>query len=402
MNDMAQQSIERWGWGAIGVNILLSLLNLSVSITSGSLAVGAEMVHNLVDLVASAGLLIGLKISHRQSKAFPYGLYKVENLVAVVVSALVFFTAYEIVDRALLGSLGEVTVRPWMLLGVVLSGVFPLVFSSYQLKAAKKANSPSLTASALEYRTHVFSSGVVLAALVAQLTGLRIDRWAALAVVFFILKTGWELLRDGMRVLLDASLDSSTLGEVRQIIESDPATVNVQTLTGRNSGRYRFLEAEVEFRLSDLREAHGVSERIEKAIREKVPHVERVLIHYEPAARTDLRFAFPLATSDGKLSEHFGEAPYFAFVKLRLSDNFIEKQEAVANPYCHESKAKGIRVAEWLVARKVDRVFVREDLRGKGPEYVLANAGVHIFTFEEDTLDSAVERIKDENPVGAR
>ena len=89
-------------------------------------------------------------------------------------------------------------------------------------------------------------------------------------VVVFILKTGWDLLRDGMRVLLDASLDSATLSEVNKIIESDPATVKVKTLTGHNSGRYRFLEAEVEFRVTDLREAHTVSERIEQAIREKV------------------------------------------------------------------------------------------------------------------------------------
>ena len=270
MTDTKELSIEKWGWGSIGVNIIVSLLNLGISVASGSLAVSAEMTHNLVDFTASVVLLIGLKISHRQSKDFPYGLYKVENFVAVAVSVLIFFTAYEIVEKALSGPLANVTVRSWMLFGVVLSAAIPLVFSSYQLKAGKRSNSPSLIASAQEYRTHVFSSGIVLLALVAQLTGVRIDRWAALVVVVFILKTGWDLLRDGMRVLLDASLDSATLSEVNKIIESDPATVKVKTLTGHNSGRYRFLEAEVEFRVTDLREAHTVSERIEQAIREKV------------------------------------------------------------------------------------------------------------------------------------
>ncbi len=397
---MNEHSLEKWGWGSIGINIMLSMLNLVISIASGSLAVGAEMTHNLVDLTASIVLLIGLKISHRQSKDFPYGLYKVENFVAVVVSALIFFTAYEIPERAVSGSLGKVTVRSWMLLGVVLSAVTPLVFSSYQLRVGKKSNSPSLIASAQEYRTHVFSSGIVLAALVAQLTGVRIDRWAALFVVVFILKTGWELLRDGMRVLLDASLDSATLNEVNRIIESDPATVKVRTLTGRNSGRYRFMEAEVEFCVNDLREAHAVSERIEQAIRDKVPNVERVLIHYEPAARKNLRYAFPLATAAGKLSDHFGESPYFSFVTLSSADNTIERQEVVPNPYCHDEKAKGIKVAEWLVAQKIDKVFVKESLQGKGPEYVLANAGIQTITFEGNTLDWPIERIKGENSVG--
>jgi cation diffusion facilitator family transporter len=402
VTDTNEHSLEKWGWGSIGINIMLSLLNFGISFASGSLAVGAEMTHNLVDLTASVVLLIGLKISHRQSKDFPYGLYKVENFVAVAVSALIFFTAYEIVERALFGSLGKVTVKSWMLLGVVLSAAIPLVFSSYQINVGKKSNSPSLIASAQEYRTHVFSSGIVLAALVAQLTGVRIDRWAALFVIVFILKTGWDLLRDGMRVLLDASLDSATLSEVNKIIESDPATVKVRTLTGRNSGRYRFMEAEVEFRVNDLREAHAVSERIEQAIRDRVPYVERVLIHYEPAARKNLRYAFPLATADGKLSDHFGESPYFSFVTLSSIDNAIEKQEVVPNPYWQEEKAKGIKVAEWLVAQKIDKVFVKESLQGKGPEYVLANSGIEIFTFDESMLDSAIDRIKDENLVGVR
>ena len=84
--------IEKWGWASIAVNVGLTLLNLAIAIPSGSLAVAAEMVHNLVDLVASIAVLLGLKISQRHSKTFPYGLYKVENVVAVGVAMLIFFT----------------------------------------------------------------------------------------------------------------------------------------------------------------------------------------------------------------------------------------------------------------------------------------------------------------------
>ena len=62
---MENSSVERWGWASIGINILLGLLNLIISIASGSLAVAAEMVHNLVDLAASVAVLVGLKISQR-------------------------------------------------------------------------------------------------------------------------------------------------------------------------------------------------------------------------------------------------------------------------------------------------------------------------------------------------
>src|SRR4030042_5501752 len=107
-----------------------------------------------------------------------------------------------------------------------------------------------------------------------------------------------------MRVLLDASLDAETLAQVQQIIKNDPAIVQIKNLTGRNSGRYRFLEAEVNLRLDDLKKAHDVSQRIEKAIRVEVPHIERVLIHYEPMVPVRSCYGFPLATLDGNLSEH--------------------------------------------------------------------------------------------------
>ncbi len=82
--------LERVGWYSIGINIFLTLLNLAISIASGSLAVAAEMVHNLVDLMASIAVLVGLKLSRRESRDFPYGLYKVENVVAVSIALLIF------------------------------------------------------------------------------------------------------------------------------------------------------------------------------------------------------------------------------------------------------------------------------------------------------------------------
>jgi cation diffusion facilitator family transporter len=388
-------AIEGWGWGSIGINLALGLLNLAIAAASGSLAVAAEMVHNLVDLAASVAVLVGLKISQRRSKSFPYGLYKVENVVAVGVALLIFFTGYEIVREAIFALPKRTTVSAWMLVGVMFSALIPLIFSYFELRAGKVANSPSLIADAQEYRAHILSSGVVLISLIGSIFGLRLDQGAALLVVFFIARTGWGLLNDGMRVLLDASLDGETLAQVRQIIGNDPATVDVKTLTGRNSGRYRFLEAEVILRVGSLKKAHAASQRIELAIRSGVPYIERVLIHYEPLARKHMCYAFPLADSDGRLSEHFGEAPYFALVVVRLSDGDVEKQEVVKNPHQEVSKAKGIRVAEWLVAQKVDRIVLKEGLQGRGPEYVFADAGVEMVISKADTMRQVLAELED-------
>jgi cation diffusion facilitator family transporter len=382
--------VERWGWYSIGINIVLAGINLGVALASGSLAVEAELVHNLVDLLTAIGVLIGLRFSTRKSKSFPYGLYKLENVVAVVLAVMTFVTAYEIARDALFEPPRQAVVDVWMLIGVVVATIIPLIFSHFELRAGREANSPALIADAKEYRAHVFTTGVVLAALLGQWVNLPLDRVAALVIVIAIGKTGWDLLSDGMRVLLDASLDPDTLLKIREIVLAEPTVSQVKWITGRNAGRFRFVETEVTLRVYDLEKAEAATRHIEAEIRQAVPHVERVLIHAEPRKRTRLRYAIPLADTNGTVSEHFGEAPYFALVVVRLADGRVEEQQILGNPYQEEERAKGIRVAEWLVAQKVDIVLVKQSLQGKGPVYVFGDAGVEMREIDDGTLEEAM------------
>ena len=136
-----------------------------------------------------------------------------------------------------------------------------------------------------------------------------------------------------------------------------------------------------------------IGKSIEVEIREQVPHVENVVIYYEPTPRSHVKIAVPLADPAGEISNHFGESPWFAMVKLRLSDNQVEKQEMIKNPYLDVKTAKGIRVAEWLVRQKVDQVAMKEDLSRKGPGYVLANAGVTVARISAKQLSEAIDGI---------
>jgi len=103
-----------------------------------------------------------------------------------------------------------------------------------------------------------------------------------------------------------------------------------------------------------------------------------------------LRYAIPLADRDGAVSKHFGESPFFALVTIRQADGGVEEQRIISNPHHNEEKAKGIRVAEWLVGMKVDVVVLQEDVRGKGPEYVLRDAGVIMRLTDKPTLAGAL------------
>jgi cation diffusion facilitator family transporter len=384
--------VERVGLYSLLVNLLLVLLKLGLATLSGSLALAADSAHSLVDVFASLAVLAGLSLSKRKSKAFPYGLYKVENVVSIIIALLIFLAGYEIAREALLSSERALVVNPWLVGGVILTIVIPLLFGQYEIGVGRESNSPSLIADGRHFQTDVFSSVAVLVSIVAGYLGLTLDRIAAGVIVLFILKAGWELLVDGMRVLLDASLDVETLAEVLHIIEAQPSVTEVKWITGRNSGRYRFLETEITLRIHDLEKAHAISRQIEAQIHTQIPHVDRVLIHYEPPERTHIRYAVPLADTTGTISPHLGEAPYFALVTLRVADGMLERQEVVANPHKDVERAKGLRVAEWLVEQKVDVVIVERSLKGKGPEYVFADAGVEVTTTQARTISDALQR----------
>lgn len=384
---------RRAGWYSIGVNVILFALNLTMAIYSKSLALKAETAHNLLDLVASISVLIGVVLSQRKTRDFPYGMYKIENVVAVFISLGMFVTGYEIASESLFAPSHTPDVRPIMLAGVVIAAVIPLVFSQYELRLGRAINSPSLIADATEYRAHILSSGVVFAALAGQLLGLPLDRMAALVIVIWIGYMGWRTLADGMRVLLDASLDSSTLNTVRAIILNNPTIVRVKSLTGRNSGRYRFIEAEVVLRINDLNLAHSIVSEIENEIKSEIPHVERVLIHFESEKHEILRVAAPLTANSSTVAEDFGKAMYFGVFEIRAKDRVILQQDIQENPFQTVEKGRGLKIAEWLINQKVDAVVSREDLSHKGSGFALSASGVKIIKISSDDLNQALAEV---------
>jgi cation diffusion facilitator family transporter len=382
--------IERIAWFSIVVNIVIAALDFVMAYLSGSLALIAETVHNLVDLAASVAVLIGLKLAYRKSKSFPYGLYKVENVMAVLIAFFILFTGYEIIREAIFAYSRHVMVQPLMLGGVAVTAMVPFLFGRYELRLGRVLNSPSLTAAGKEFQIHILSSGIVLLALLGQLLGLPLDRVIAVAIVAFVLWTGWNLLVDGMRVLLDASLDPEILNKIREIIRAEPTVQDTKRVVGRSAGRYRFVEAEVTLKVTELEKAHEISTRIEEKIRTQIPYVEQVIIHYEPVVRSHLRYAVPLSNLVGSVNDEFGSAPYFALVTVRASDGSVEKVEILTNPYSALQKARGIKVAEWLLKHRADVVLTREDLKGKGPGYALANSGVEFRHIQAGTLTDAL------------
>jgi divalent metal cation (Fe/Co/Zn/Cd) transporter len=92
---------ERLALASVLINLVVTGLKYFFGVFSGSLALLADAVHSSADVVSSASIWAGIRLSRRKTKRFPYGLYKVENLVALATSGIILLAGYEIVRNVL-------------------------------------------------------------------------------------------------------------------------------------------------------------------------------------------------------------------------------------------------------------------------------------------------------------
>jgi cation diffusion facilitator family transporter len=376
---------------AIGVNLVLFGMKFWFAELSGSVALKAEAFHSLTDVIASSTVLAGLILSKRKTKAFPYGLYKVENLVSVIVSLAIFYAGYEIAVEAIKGNTSELQNLEITIVMVVCAMAITYGFSRYEARVGAEIESPSLIADARHIRADMLANAVVLAGLISSISGFNLDRIAAFIVVFFIAWAGGKILIDGVRVLLDASLDYATLSSAEKMILDEPQVTEIKNLIGRNSGRYKFIEANIVLKTHDFSKANFIAQRIEANIKRKIKNMDRILIHFEPTPKVNLTYAFPLKEiGQTRISHHFGEAPFFALVKVRIKDKKAIEHRVIQNPFKQVEHGKGILVAEFLNKHAIDVVVTRESFEGKGPFYVFSNADVESVKTDRETAEDAL------------
>ena len=154
-------SVVRIALYSLLFNLSLLMAKIFLSAITGSLALQADAVHTLVDVLASAALILGLKISERKSESFPLGLYKVENLASIAISFLLFFTAYEIIREAALAAPQAPLYQGYALLEVAAIIPLPYLFGSFQIRVGRQTGSPSLIADGVQHRADVLTSSLV-------------------------------------------------------------------------------------------------------------------------------------------------------------------------------------------------------------------------------------------------
>ena len=379
---------------SILVNLFLSVLKLAAGFLSGSKALIADGIHSVADLAAALSVYAGIVIANMKVKGFPYGLYKVENIISLISAFAIFFAGYEIAKETFFEGKSYRIENVGIAVGAVLiTIVVTFLFSRFERKKGEELHSPSLIADSEHIKTDMFSAIVVLAGIVGNYLGYPIvEKIAVLVIVLFIFHAGYEIMVEALKVLLDASIDKETLDRIRELLKSHPLIAEVKSVTGRSSGSYKFIEAEVTVATNDLEKAHNIVHEVEAVVKREIPFVEKLIIHFEPEEKRAEIYAVPV--NGNRVCDRFAECPEILI--LKQGEKGLETVEKIKNPAVNLRFGKCIELVEFLARRGVDCIAVNNLPIGKGVIYALSAYGIGMKLITEENLNSFLQKLKED------
>ncbi len=294
--------------------VTVALKALAYRLTS-SVGMLSDALESVVNFMAAMTAYFSMRYAARPVDAsHTYGHEKIEYFSSGLEGGLILVAACSIgwyaVDRLLhpqqLQPLG--TGLAISTLAALINGAVAMVL----LRVGRKHGSIVLEADGKHLLTDVWTSAGVIAGLgLAEWTGReQLDPIIALLVSANILWTAVDLMRRSFDGLMDHALPDVEREKVRTAIrEHLGPEMDYHALRTRQAGTRRFAD----FHLlvpgdTSVREAHGLSERIEAAIQAALPGLE-VSIHIEPIEERQAWEDSALLPLEQEERRRRGEAP---------------------------------------------------------------------------------------------
>jgi cation diffusion facilitator family transporter len=288
--------------GAI-INCLLAASQILFGIIGHSQALLADGFHTLSDLLSDFIVLFAVKQSSQKADAeHPYGHGRIETLATVALGLLLLLAGLGIGYRGFLSIISNEQAKPEL---ITLFFAFLAIGSKeflyrYTLKAARQTHSSMLESNAWHHRSDALSSIVVVVGISTQIIGVPyMDAAAAIIVAIMIVLMGFRLTQAAFKELIDTSLDSDLVDEVKTLIEAHDCVQEVHSLRSRSMGGQGYLDAEVRVTgWLTVSEAHYVAFSLEQQIITSFPRIVDVSIHVDPLTESghDSVSGLPLRT----------------------------------------------------------------------------------------------------------
>lgn len=271
------------------VATILTIVKFAIGVASGSVAVLASAIDSLLDTLISIFNFFAIKKSEEKADDnFQYGKGKVQAIAAVIEGTVIsmsgLYIIYEAIQKALHGS--ETTLLTPAIVAMLISIVVTFFLVQYLLRVAKDTDNLVIKSDALHYQTDLWSNGAVLLALViVHFTGLdMVDALFGFAIGVYIIYSAYEIIKEGILILLDRALERDVVENIEEIIDAHKEVNGFHWLKTRTDGSTNFVEFHLVLRPNlYLIEAHRISDEIEEKIMALEPNKPWLITpHYDP------------------------------------------------------------------------------------------------------------------------
>ena len=271
------------------VAALLTLIKLVIGIMSGSVAVLASAVDSVLDMFVSVFNYFAISNSEKPAdENFNYGRGKIEALASVIEGTIIAMSGLFLLYQAISKYINDTksAYADLSIIVMIISLVITIALVMYLNKVARDTDNMVIKADALHYKTDVYTNIAVLISLI----GVAITDYEIIDIVvgggisLFIIYSAYELIQEGVLVLLDRALEEEDVQQIIDILDNEKEINDHHWLKTRTAGSDIFVDVHLVFDcVVTLMAAHRVSDRVEDKIQAINPDKNWVInIHLDP------------------------------------------------------------------------------------------------------------------------
>lgn len=270
---------------ALTVNTLLGLLKIISGLLISSMSLIADGFDSLMDLFMGIFAFLGATIAQKPAdEDHLYGHEKIEMIFLLLIIVVILITGVGIFLQAIDRFINRIELEYSVLalIVVIISILGKSGISIFVYRIASQIDSASLKATAFNYMTDMFSSILVLIAVIGAYIKIGIiDSIAAVIISLLITYGGLKMLRESLHILLDRAPDEKKLDQIHDLAISINGVKEVHKLRARIVGNQIVgdIHILVDPQLSVV-EGHGISEEVHKTIQSNLG--ARIIVHLEP------------------------------------------------------------------------------------------------------------------------
>jgi len=271
--------------GILG-NILLSSIKFAGGVWGNSSALVADAVHSLSDLLSDAIAWFTYRMGRLPSdENHPYGHGRFETAGSALIGAVIAFAGFGLLFelQETLRSNSKAILEFWVLVPVLFSILINEGLFRYSRALGEKLHSPSLIANAWHHRSDAVSSIAALIGIAGALAGWPVlDPLAGGAVALMIIWTGFKIILDSGRDLMDEGLDKNQIEQIENVIRESDGVSGFHQLRSRKAGGRSFIDVNI-LVAKDLSvsEGHHIAESLRRNLFKSFPFIEDALIHVD-------------------------------------------------------------------------------------------------------------------------